>query len=52
MHHQATWSEDPTVVIFWIDPAKVPEGAALRNATAYDRAGNKLPGGHTSFGVG
>jgi hypothetical protein len=50
--HQAVWSEDPDVVIFWFDPEKVPEGAYLRNATAYDRGGDKLPAGHTSFGVG
>ena len=49
---QARWSEDPAVVIFWIEPAKVPEGAMLRRATAYDHAGTKLSGGRSTFGVG
>jgi hypothetical protein len=50
-HHQV-WSENPGVVIFWIDPAKVPGGARVQQATAYDRNGGKLPAGHAGFGVG
>jgi hypothetical protein len=46
------WSENPGVVIFWVDPAKVPRGARVQQATAYDRDGGKVPAGHTGFGVG
>ncbi|WP_328446358.1 hypothetical protein [Amycolatopsis sp. NBC_00438] len=45
--HQATWSEDPNVVVFWFDSAADP--GRLR---AYDAAGNKLPTGNTGVGHG
>jgi hypothetical protein len=48
----AAWSENPQVVIFWFDPAKLSKGCLLQSATAYDRDGGKLPGGHSSFSVG
>jgi hypothetical protein len=50
--HHAAWSENPQVVIFWFDPAKLSAGSNPDGATAYDRSGRKLPGGHSSFGVG
>ncbi len=45
--HQAKWSADPNVVVFWFDSAADP--GRLR---AYDAAGNKLPAGHTGVGHG
>jgi hypothetical protein len=45
--HQARWSADPDVVVFWFDTAADP--GRLR---AYDAAGNKLPTGSTGVGHG
>ncbi|WP_326945592.1 hypothetical protein OG439_39490 [Amycolatopsis sp. NBC_01307] len=45
--HQAKWSADPNVVVFWFDSAADP--GRLR---AYDAAGNNLPAGHTGAGHG
>jgi hypothetical protein len=45
--HQASWSADPSVVVFWFDSAADP--GRLR---AYDAAGNKLPTGNTGVGHG
>ncbi len=49
---QATWSEDRSVVLFWFDLKKVKPTSKVGKATAYDRAGRKLPAGNPSFGVG
>jgi hypothetical protein len=46
--HQARWSVDPNVVVFWFDLG-APDPARLK---AYDAAGNKLPGGNTDVGHG
>jgi hypothetical protein len=47
------WSTDPSVVVFWFDPATVGTGAQLTKLTAYDRVGKKLASaGNTGFGVG
>ncbi|RSM38577.1 hypothetical protein DMA12_32345 [Amycolatopsis balhimycina DSM 5908] len=46
--HQARWSADPNVVVFWFDPG-VAEPADLK---AYDAAGNELPAGNTGVGHG
>jgi hypothetical protein len=45
--HQARWSADPNVVVFWFDTAADP--GRLR---AFDAAGNKLPTGRTGVGHG
>jgi hypothetical protein len=47
----ATWSEDPSVVIFWFDPAKI-RGAKLTKLAAFDRNGRRLYGKNAGFGVG
>ena len=49
---QAVWSEDPGVVVFWFHPADVPENFTASNPAAFDRAGRKLPTGHSEVGVG
>jgi hypothetical protein len=46
--HQARWSADPNVVVFWFDPG-TPDPARLN---AYDAAGDKLPGSNTDVGHG
>jgi hypothetical protein len=46
------WSKDPSVVVYWFDPAKVGPGAKLTRVVAYDRLGKKLSSGETHFGVG
>lgn len=46
--HQARWSADPDVVVFWFDPG-TPDPARLK---AYNAAGDKLPGGRTDVGHG
>jgi hypothetical protein len=47
------WSTDPSVVVFWFDPAKVGTGAPLTKLTAYDRLGKKMTSaGNAGFGVG
>ncbi|MDT7805192.1 MAG: hypothetical protein QOI78_8625 [Actinomycetota bacterium] len=38
----ATWTEDPGVVIFWFNPADVPDSASLTPLIAYDKNGNRL----------
>ena len=49
---QAAWSQDPSVVFFWFDPAQVPAGAQPTGLAAYDRAGHQLPAGNPSPGQG
>ena len=49
---QARWSEDPSVTIFWFDPASVRPGTELTRLTAYDRNGKTLPAGDATPGVG
>ncbi|WP_412736416.1 hypothetical protein [Krasilnikovia sp. MM14-A1259] len=46
--HQARWSEDASVVVFWFDPATKGVGGLA----AYDRGGRKLPTGNAGVGVG
>ncbi len=46
--HQARWSANPDVVVFWFDPG-TPDPARLK---AYNAAGDKLPGGDTGVGHG
>ncbi|MEV4709264.1 hypothetical protein [Actinoplanes sp. NPDC049316] len=48
----AVWSEDPSIVVFWFDPAAVKPGASLTKLTAYDEKGRTLPGAGATFGVG
>lgn len=48
----ALWSEDPNVVVFWFDPADMPENARIKDVAAYDGAGNELPAGNAATGVG
>ncbi|MBE1499459.1 hypothetical protein H4696_006559 [Amycolatopsis lexingtonensis] len=38
----AKWTADPNVVIFWFDPAAVPNSAVLTPLIAYDAAGKRL----------
>ncbi|SFW51158.1 hypothetical protein [Amycolatopsis australiensis] len=38
----ARWTEDPNVVIFWFDPAAVPNSGVLTPLIAYDAAGKRL----------
>jgi hypothetical protein len=46
--HQARWSADPNIVVFWFDPGTAePEGLK-----AFDTAGNELPTGDTGVGHG
>ncbi|MET8848267.1 hypothetical protein [Amycolatopsis sp. NPDC004625] len=40
--HLATWTADKTVVIFWFDPAEVPNSAVLTPLIAYDGDGKRL----------
>ncbi len=49
---QAHWSEDPSVVVFWFDPARVPGGHDVTGLTAYDAAGHRLTSGNTTIGHG
>lgn len=44
---QATWSEDPQVVIFWFDSVQ-PGAGVPSNLSAYDADGRKLPAGNTT----
>jgi hypothetical protein len=48
----AVWSEDPSVVVFWFDPAAVPPGTRLTDLTAYDRNGRRMARSSGGFGVG
>ena len=45
---QATWSEDPSVVVFWFDP----DAGSLDHLTAYDSDGRRLPAGDNKVTVG
>jgi hypothetical protein len=47
----AVWSNDPSVVMFWFDPAKI-HGGRLTKPAAFDRNGQRLYGKNTEFGVG
>jgi hypothetical protein len=49
---QARWSQDPTVVLFWFDPADVPAGQEPTGLAAFDSAGHRLPAGNNSPGHG
>jgi hypothetical protein len=49
---QATWSEDPSIVLFWFTPNQVKPGMELSGLTAYDSRGGKLPAGQPTFSVG
>jgi hypothetical protein len=44
----AVWSEDPSVVVFWFDPAV----SGIGKLAAYDKAGKKLTTGNAGIGVG
>jgi hypothetical protein len=44
----AVWSEDPSVTVFWFDPAT----GTPKDIRAYDKDGNRLPGGAAQVGVG
>jgi hypothetical protein len=48
----APWSGDPSVIVFWFDPAEVKPGASLAKLTAYDVDGKALPGAGAEFAVG
>ncbi|WP_051174139.1 hypothetical protein [Amycolatopsis orientalis] len=45
--HQAAWSVDPNIVVFWFD-----SGADPRKLAAFDASGKKLPAGNTDVGHG
>jgi hypothetical protein len=47
----AAWSDDPSVVMFWFDPAKI-NGGRLTKLQAFDRDGRRLYGKNSEFGVG
>jgi hypothetical protein len=49
---QAPWSEDPSVIVFWFDPAQAAPDKELLDLTAYDKDGKKLPAGNNHFAVG
>jgi hypothetical protein len=49
---QQAWSEDPSVIVFWFDPADAPQGFTAKALTAYDKGGDKLPVGNRKPGVG
>ena len=46
--HRATWSEDPSVVMFWFNP----DVGSVRNLKAYGSDGQRLPAGRNGIGVG
>lgn len=48
----AVWSEDPSIVVFWFDPAQVKPATKLSGLTAYDSGGRTLPAGEAHFSVG
>jgi hypothetical protein len=48
----AVWSEDPSIVVFWFDPALVKPATNLSDLTAYDPGGRTLPAGNNDFSVG
>lgn len=45
---QATWSEDPSVKVFWFDPAV----SGVGQLAAYGADGKKLPTGHSGITFG
>ncbi|WP_414944774.1 hypothetical protein [Amycolatopsis sp. cmx-11-32] len=45
--HQAPWSVDPNIVVFWFD-----SGADPLELTAFDASGKDLPAGNTGVGHG
>jgi hypothetical protein len=45
--HQAAWSVDPNIVVFWFDSAADPT-----DLEAFDASGKKLPAGNTGVGHG
>ncbi|MEU7904342.1 hypothetical protein [Actinoplanes sp. NPDC049118] len=49
---QATWSEDPSIVLFWFTLDQVGTGSRLGRISAYDKDGRRLPAGNAGFGVG
>ena len=49
---QAQWTEDPSVVLFWFDPADLPDGFQASSLTAYDKDGDTLTTGNNAVGVG
>jgi hypothetical protein len=50
--HQAAWSKDSSVVVFWFDPADVRKDFVPSGVAAFGRSGNRLPAGHAVPGVG
>ena len=44
----ATWSEDPSIQVFWFAPSVQDVG----HLAALDKDGHKLPAGHSTIGVG
>ncbi|MFI5491546.1 hypothetical protein [Actinoplanes sp. NPDC051859] len=48
----APWSKDPSIRVFWFDPAKVKADTELSKVVAYDSAGTVLKGKDATFGVG
>jgi hypothetical protein len=50
--HQARWSEDSLIVVFWFDLTDVPAGAVVKKLTAYDSSGRQLATTANGFGVG
>ncbi len=49
---QAAWSENPEIIVFWFDPAKVGDGFSPQGLAAFDADGRKLPTGNAKPGVG
>jgi hypothetical protein len=49
---QATWSEDPSVKLFWFPLKQVKPASKVGKAMAYDKNGRKLPAGNAGFAVG
>ncbi|WP_199516368.1 hypothetical protein [Nucisporomicrobium flavum] len=43
--HLARWSHDPTITVFWFDPADVHDDDRWAQLAAYDASGNRLPDG-------
>ncbi|GGQ55143.1 hypothetical protein [Couchioplanes azureus] len=48
----ARWSDDPSVVAFWFDPADAPPGKSLTRLFALDAQGRPMPTRDVGFGVG
>jgi hypothetical protein len=49
---RARWSEDSSIVLFWFTLKQVNPGTTVKQVTAYDSTGRRLPAGNASFGVG